>query len=382
MHSNKIILHLHLINSIGPGTIQKIIERKPAGLPWADLYSFSAPDWQRNFNFSDILARKLIDGLSDAAQLDKELHLIEKHRINWATVISDDYPELLKHIHLPPAVLYWQGAPLNSFKQNIAIVGSRKANEYGQRVIDDFVPDLLACNWTIVSGGALGADTMAHRATVAHNGTTIAVLGSGLLVPYPYRNKKLFAEIVHAGGAIVSAFPLQTQAHPGNFPSRNRIIAGLSRGCIVVQAAAQSGARITAQFALDQGRDVFAIPGSIYDPLSAGCHGLIGQGAKAVHEINDILVEYGQKIEKIQSASEKEKTKRQPEKHAQQTIPTVSCENETQHKIVQLCVRPASFDDLVAHTGIAMQDLQQELFAMQLNGIITQDFSGLWKQSF
>ena len=289
----KVILHLFLTDSIGPAVVQKIIERKPDNVAWCQLYQLGVSDWCSLFDFSIGLSHKLVSGLSDVTALEKELQLIERHSINWTSIIDVDYPELLKHIHLPPPVLYWQGAPLNT-QQSIAVVGSRKANQYGQDAVEYLVPQLVAHNWTIVSGGAIGIDSMAHRATVRAGGKTVVVLGSGLLQWYPVRNWRLFEDVLAHGGTITSSFPLQTEAFPGNFPARNRIIAGLSSGCVVIQAAEKSGARITAQFALDQGRDVFTVPGSIKDPLSAGCHKLVHEGAKLVHDVGDILSEYTQ----------------------------------------------------------------------------------------
>jgi Predicted Rossmann fold nucleotide-binding protein involved in DNA uptake len=146
--------------------------------------------------------------------------------------------------------------------------------------------------WVIVSGGAIGADSMAHAKTVACGGRTMAIIGSGLLNPYPSSNEKLFNDILASGGLILSPFGMQTVARPGNFPARNRVIAGLSLGCVVVQAAKKSGASITAQLALDNGREVFAVPGLFHDELSIGCHALIQQGAKIISDAYDILAEF------------------------------------------------------------------------------------------
>ncbi len=373
-----ILLHLSLIDSVGAATIQKIIERKPVTLAWADLYQLSASTWCHTFDFSAPLAQKLVTGLSDLSILEKELQSIERHRIHWTTVLDDDYPGLLKHIHLPPAILYWQGADLGD-EQSMAVVGSRDANQYGQDAVEALVPPLVAHNWTIVSGGALGIDSMAHRATVRAGGKTIVVLGSGLLQPQPRSNLRLFDDVLATGGAIVSSYPLDMQAMPANFPARNRIIAGLSRGCIVVQAAEKSGARITAQFALEQGRDVFAVPGSIKDPLSAGCHKLVHEGAKLVHDVGDVLSEYGQGVQTNRAAVERSIAE-QPADVQQKIIPAPVCQNEVQRAIVTACVQAISVDDLVAQTGIAMQQLQTELFTLQMDGLLEQDFTGLWRR--
>ena len=159
--------------------------------------------------------------------------------------------------------------------------------------VTSFIPELVHNGCSIVSGGALGIDGLAHRATLEAQGVTVAVLGSGLLKPYPAAHKTLFKKIIECRGALVSCFPLLTEPKPALFPARNRIIAGLSRGCLVVQAGIPSGALITAQYAVDEGREVFAVPGSLDNPLSVGCHRLISQGATLVTSASDILASFG-----------------------------------------------------------------------------------------
>ena len=317
-----------------------------------------------------------MSGLADTALLDQERQLIEQHDIVWTTCIADDYPYLLKHIHLPPVVIYWQGEPLHDEQKRLAIVGSRKANQYGKQIIEHFVPTLVVHDWVIVSGGALGIDSMSHEATVQAGGKTIAVLGSGLLRPYPYSNKKLFRSIIEHGGTILSSFPLRMEALPGNFPARNRIIAGISRGSVVVQAAAKSGARITAQFALDQGRDVFAVPGPIDDELSAGCHALIQEGAKLVASPEDILNEYGEQLSTV--AAKQSVQKKGP---IMSVIPAKQRAKEPdsiQGKIIGSCRQPCSTDELAQKTGLGLPELQNLLFELQLEGAIRQDFTVMW----
>src|SRR5688500_6748351 len=184
MLCNNFLLHLTLIEGIGPAIIQRIIER--SDLKESDLYSFSSVDFMQRFKFSEKTAQKLASGLSDTQLLEKELRLIDQHNIQWITIQDEDYPALLKHINLPPIVLYWYGSiTWNSSDKNIAVVGSRKANEYGYHATASIIPDLIATNYTIISGGALGIDTLAHELALKYGGKTIAVLGSGLLRPYP-----------------------------------------------------------------------------------------------------------------------------------------------------------------------------------------------------
>ena len=297
----QILLHISLISGVGPVAVQKIVQNVQDLIL---LYSMRVHDFVTVCRISQRLAQLVVDGLQDKKPLDDELSLIVKHRVKITTIISDDYPELLKHINVPPVVLYYHGIALNKFSLCCAVVGSRKSNNYGKKVVQQLLPSLVAHDVTIVSGGAIGIDTLAHQETLASYGKTIAVLGSGLLCPHPLRNRQLFNRIVQNGGAIVSPFALTMAAHPGNFPARNRIIAGLSKGCIVVQAAQKSGARITADFALNQGRTVFAVPGMIDDPVSIGCHELIRQGATLISSAHDVLVDFGLVVDGEQANQE------------------------------------------------------------------------------
>lgn len=366
-----VLLHLSLIDGVGSATIKTIIERKPDNVAWHALYDFLVIDWMSVFGCQEPLAVVLTAGLKNKNLLEQELRLIDQHAIQWITVLSDEYPSLLKHIHNPPVILYWQGNLdcLTAF--TFAIVGSRKANFYAQDAINTFVPSLVVQGWTVVSGGALGADSMAHQATLNAGGKTAAVLGSGLLHKYPASNKKLFAQMIDQGGAVVSSFSVDTPAYPVNFPIRNRIVSGLSKGCLIVQAAQKSGARITAQYALDQGRDVFAIPGSIKDPLSKGCHDLIQLGAKLVTSADDIIVEYA--------------AFSIPTRHyVQQTLLDTQQEmayDSPATQIIAACAQARSVEELLTQTNYSLAELQTMLFELQLDGKIKQDFAGMWQSS-
>lgn len=209
-----------------------------------------------------------------------------------ARIISlwdDDYPALLATIHDPPALLYLRGQLPATMA--IAIVGSRRCSSEGLRLAHDMAAELSRQQVTIVSGLARGIDTAAHRGAVAGAGSTVAVLGGGIDIVYPPENRNLFAQIAEQG-AILSEYPPGTQPLSGHFPARNRIISGLSHGVLVIEAAAKSGSLLTANFALDQGRDVFAVPGSVYQPGCQGTLQLLKQGAMLVTEAEDILACY------------------------------------------------------------------------------------------
>lgn len=373
--ASSIILHLSLIDDIGPAIIERLLARmSPEN--FADMYHLSASDFHNSFGISSETAQKMVDGLADTNLLAIELDLIDNNGISWATIFDPEYPQLLKNIHLPPIVIYWKG--VLGHQDTIAIVGSRAAHSYAQQAIDQLVPALTMQGWAIVSGGARGADTMAHQATLDAGGKTIAVWGSGLLKPYPPENKRLFENIVQAGGAIVSPFPLLLDPLPGNFPARNRVIAGLSRGCIVVQAAIKSGARITADYALSQGREVFAIPGPIDDLLSAGCHALIQQGAKLTTCVNDILIEFGQEIE-----PEKVEIPVKPvsKRVLQMTfVPVQEEDTSPEGVILRYCRKPCSVDELLESTGLPLIQMTKMLFELQIKGLISQNMAGLWEK--
>lgn len=375
MSERHIILHLSLIEGVGPATIAQFIERKPLDVAWYDIYAMNVHELSLRVGLPHEKAQKIVDGLADTHLLAQELALLERHKnVSWCTVLDEHYPTLLKQIYAAPAVIYWQGDLSVCHEKAIAFVGSRDANSYAERVIKSLMPDLVEHGFTIVSGGAVGADSFAHKETLEIGGATVAILGSGLLKPYPSSNQNLFCSIVEQGGALVSSFPLKAQALAGNFPARNRIIAGLSKGCVVVQAAQKSGALITAHYALEQGREVFAVPGHIDDPLSAGCHELLKQGATLVTCPSDIMLECGYRESEIIIKSSKNVAQIAQRPVVQETVAA----QEPEYRVVSLCKTPQSVDEIVAVLGINRSELLGILFDLQVKGLIHQDFAGMW----
>lgn len=224
--------------------------------------------------------------------VDSALRWLEHPGHHLVAFGDADYPSHLLEVEHPPPVLYVAGRRELLDAPAFAIVGSRNATMQGARDAEAFAQALSADGLAIVSGLALGIDAAAHRGGLRERGSSIAVMGTGADIHYPAGNRELAARLA-AEGALISEFPLGTPAREGNFPRRNRLISGLSRGVLVVEAAMRSGSLITARLALDQGRDVFAIPGSIHSPLSKGCHWLIKQGAKLVESADDIACEIG-----------------------------------------------------------------------------------------
>ncbi len=237
-----------------------------------------------------------IISMLNSYEIDEEMRLIDKEEIEVVDWFSEDYPPLLKEIPFPPLVLYVKGDKKLLSKMCIAIVGSRLASLYGIQMAEKFSYSLASLGLVVVSGLARGIDTSAHNAALK-SGFTIAVLGSGLLNIYPRQNYNLAKEIFRKG-AVISEFSLREPPLKENFPRRNRIISGLSKGVLIVEAAKKSGALITARLALEQNREVFAVPGKADSPLSKGVHFLIKEGAKLVDSLDDILGELNIKWDK------------------------------------------------------------------------------------
>lgn len=219
---------------------------------------------------------------------------IQKKGISVVCCDDDAYPALLKEISHPPFVLFYRGCLPSSHSDIIGVVGTRNASWYGIQVTPGIVSDLVQNGFCIASGLARGIDTIAHRTCLEHNGVALAVLGTGVddTCIYPPQNRTLAHQIIERGGCVISEYVPGTQVQAYHFPARNRIISGLSRGIVVVEAAERSGALITARHALDQNRDVFAVPGPIYNPMSAGPHSLIKQGAIPLTSSADICDHY------------------------------------------------------------------------------------------
>jgi len=285
MEEKRCLLALNMVEGLGSVKISQLLEHFNKA---ANIFGAQAEELERVFGIGAKIAGRIKN--FDWQVLDKELKLIKKHDIGVVTIAESDYPESLKQISDPPPVLYFKGSILSG-GFNFAIVGSRRASYYGISVAEKFAQQLAALGIVIVSGMARGIDTASHKGALKAKGATLAVLGSGLLNIYPPENK-LLAEKIAKSGAVISEFPLNTPPLRENFPRRNRIVSGLSRGVLVVEAAERSGALITADLALDQGRDVFAVPGEVDSPTSLGANYLIKQGAKLVNSIEDILEEY------------------------------------------------------------------------------------------
>lgn len=273
------------------------------------------------------------------------------------TLADADYPRRLLEIADPPCVLYLKGRRELLGADGVAVVGSRNATPGGVALAEAFSETLASAGLTIVSGMALGIDTAAHRGGLRGRGSTIAVVGTGLDLVYPARNRELAHQLAR-DGLIVSEFALGTPALAGHFPRRNRIISGLARGVLVVEATLNSGSLITARLAAEQGRDVFAIPGSIHSPFSKGCHTLIKQGAKLVDDANDILVELGH-------AALEPAPRGGTRRAAAKPAPAVAGGDAV---LDAMGYDPVTVDAIVARAGINAGEVMARLTELEMNG--------------
>jgi DNA processing protein len=279
-------LRLGLVAELSPGGFRKLLTElsTPEAICAADRRTLS-------HSVSEAVAAAIARG-PDAQRLDAALQWLQDPANQIVTLADDVYPRLLLEITDPPPLLYVKGNASLLNTTSLAVVGSRSASQQGRITAQAFSQELSDGGFTIISGLALGIDAAAHAGGLEGSSSSVAVVGTGLDIVYPARNRDLAHKLAEKG-ALISEFPLGTPALAANFPRRNRLISGLSRGCLVVEAALKSGSLITARYALEQGREVFAIPGSIHSPVSKGCHFLIKQGAKLVESSQDILEELG-----------------------------------------------------------------------------------------
>ena len=267
------------------------MRRLCAAVPEArEICGMSAADLRATGILSDALAEELARHIQEHPDLPAQIEAeCARQDVSVITIDDELYPVVLREIFDPPLVLYYRGALIPDARR-IGIVGARKFTAYGEAAAMEFAERLAAAGVTVVSGAARGIDTRAHRGAL-RAGRTAAVLGCGVDIAYPPENRRLLVQIIETGGAVISEYAPGTQPLPAFFPARNRIISGLSEGTLVIEAAKRSGSLITAEMALSEGRDVYAVPGSIYSPQSSGCHNLIRAGARLVESPQEILEE-------------------------------------------------------------------------------------------
>ncbi|MDO6441823.1 MULTISPECIES: DNA-processing protein DprA [unclassified Marinobacter] len=302
----------------------------------------------------------------------------ERHGIGTVNWQHPDYPDVLRHIHDAPLVLYTRGDPRLLCYEQIGIIGSRNATPAGLDHARRFAAELSNRNLLVTSGLALGVDGAAHAGALDAGYATIAVIGCGLDRIYPNQHRRLGDRVIEHG-LMVSEYPPGTPARAAHFPQRNRIISGLSRGILVVEAGLKSGSLITARMALEQGREVFAIPGSIHSPVARGCHHLIKQGARLVDTVDDILEELGACWSLPAVRELPEQSGIQPGAESRDAGPLAALDNREIAVFEALGYDPQSTDALCSATGLPADQLVQSLLLLELEGLVSSAPGGFQK---
>ncbi len=339
---NLALLCLYFAKGVGPVYQRRLLEK--FGNLIEEIFlekNFSELAQALSGDFPISLLKNIYED-SNLRRAEKELEWLEKNQSKIITILDADYPPLLKNIHNPPALLFSRGnfSSWTDFLP-IAFVGTREITDYGKKVISHLIESLEETNVVVVSGFAKGVDAYTHKAALKAHLPTIGVLGTGLDYIYPRENEELYYEMIEQGG-FLTEYPTGTMPHPGHFPDRNRIVSGISKGVIVIEAPEESGALITARYALEQNREVMAVPGNIFSQNSRGSHRLIQQGAKLIEKIEDVLEEFQliqKNIDKISSSEKNEIPLDETEK-----ILFENLSSEPQHidKIFEICTLPPS----------------------------------------
>lgn len=314
----------------------------------------------------DVLPRPLYEAVQNARNDIDVPALYEASTRNGARITclaDDDYPALLREAPGPPPILYYRGQIIETDTVAVAIVGTRKVTAYGREMAYRIAYDLARAGVTIVSGLALGVDGVAHRAALEADGRTLAVLGSGIDVIYPGRHRDL-ARKIEQQGAVITEYAPGTPPDRFNFPPRNRIISGLSRGVVVVEAPERSGALITVDFAAEQGRDAFAVPGPVHAPASAGCHRILREGATLVRSAEDVLEDLH--IRAIDRDEPQD--------------PPVTLSTEERRLLSVLTSQPQHIDDIAAQLGSTVNDVSGELMMLELQGSVQSGGGGYYSR--
>lgn len=351
------LLALHSVDGLGPIRLKAILQYfKDPKLAWeaneSELIKIGIPK-----NTVVLLAET-------RKKLEPEIYAesIIKSGIKWVSIFDENYPKLLAQIYDPPTILYYKGNLDCAGRKTIAVVGTRKITGYGKVATEQFTKGLVDAGLTIVSGLARGVDSQAHLTTVSGGGKTIAVLGGGLNHIFPPENRGLAAKIASGFGAVVSEFPPDYPSLPGNFPARNRIISGLSLAVLVIEAAEDSGSLITARLALEQGREVFAVPGPVTSMLSKGPVDLIRDGARAVFNSDEILEELGiNRVESLESRVAIENLSEEERKVLE------ILENETMH-----------IDEICRSLNLPSPKISALLLRMEISGLVTSMGAGIY----
>lgn len=358
MEAKEALVALNLVEHVGPVRLRQLLEHL------GDPVSVLEAPLDRLLRIPGIGAEtaQAIAGWEDTVDLSAELRRIAEFGCRVLIPADEEYPPLLREIYDPPMVLYLRGRLLPRDRNAVALVGSRRTTTYGQETTRKLAYQLAYVGVTVVSGGARGVDTAAHQGALAAKGRTVAVLGTGINIVFPPENLELFERIA-AHGAVLTQFPFNRPADKQSFPIRNRIVAGMTLGTVVVEAGLNSGALITAGMAIDAGRQVFAVPGRIDSPQSKGCHDLIKKGAKLCEGAEDILSEF----EYLFPPSNRPVPADGPG-----TLPALSLAEPEQRLLEAVGKDETSIDELIRRTGLPPSAVSVALFGLEMKRLIRQ----------
>ncbi len=377
MEEKILLLALTLIPGIGPARIKAMTTHRPGRL--RDLLHFGIDELQQISGIGETLARQVHHFLHHAAtkaealaSAEKQIAELQRHHAELITILDENYPPLLKEIYDPPPCLFVRGRLPDASLPTLAVVGTRYASHYGKQVTALLCRDLVNCGVVIVSGLAYGIDMVAHSATLENGGTTVGVLASGVDTIYTDPKGKVWPKIIEAG-ALISEEWFGSELSPAKFPKRNRIISGITSGTIVVESDLKGGSLITAASALEQNREVFAVPGNIFYRTSRGTNRLIQQGsAKAVMSAEDIITELGPKFAENYSR-----------KTALQNDPPTSTYSPTEQAILQcMQTEPIHIDALAIASDIDLSSLLVHLFELELKAAVVQQPGQFFQKRF
>ena len=342
---------LNTVSGIGPVRFKRLLEHfQDAGSAWQASQSELQAAGLDSRSIEALLATRR------SLSLDSEVARLAQEGATVLTWEDEGYPSRLRQIHSSPPLLYVRGEIRPEDEWAVAVVGTRAATRYGRQMVEEIAGDLARSGITVVSGLARGIDSLAHRAALRAGGRTIAVLGSGIDIIYPHEHRDLADKIIERG-ALITEYPLGTKPEAGNFPPRNRIISGLSLGTLVVEAGKRSGALITADYALEQGREVFALPGSVNSRKSEGTNRLIQEGAaKLVMSVEDILEELNLTM---------------VERH-QEVRAAVPADEREARILEHVSSQPLHVDEIGQRANLPISEVTSTLAMMELKGMVRQ----------
>jgi DNA processing protein len=358
MDSREAMVALNLIEGVGPVRVRQLLEHfgEPSAILGASSHQL------RHVRGIGEETADAIASWEKTIDLQGELKRINEFGCHILIQQDAEYPEMLKQIYDPPVVLYVKGRLLPKDKNCVALVGSRQTTHYGIEVARKLSYQLAYVGVTVVSGGARGIDTAAHQGALSANGRTVAVLGTGINIVFPPENRELYERIA-ASGAVVSQFPFNRNADRQTFPIRNRIVSGMTLGTVVVEANLTSGALITANMAVEHGRQVFAVPGRIDSPRSKGCHELIKKGAKLCEGVEDILSEF----EYLFPASNKP-----PGASETGQLPALTLSTNEQTVYDTLSKEESDIDEVIRRSGLPSSAVSVALLGLEMKRLIRQ----------